>query len=94
MAFSAKSSVADIQALADKITMAASDVETSLTQLRASVARDNEFQGTAAINYDEFLAAWHSHQTQMIQSMRDASSMLTAYAQRLDEIDDGAFNTR
>lgn len=92
MAFTATSSVSEITALVSKVNGAAVNTETALNQVRTSVSRANEFTGTAADNYDQFLAEWSHHQALMIESMRNAAQLLASYAERLSEIDDGAFS--
>lgn len=92
MSINAKMTVADISALADRVLSNAHTLEGTSNSVRQSVTRADEFQGTAANNYDAFLEEWSVHQAKMIEAMHGAANLLKTFAQRLDEIDDGAFN--
>lgn len=92
MALTAKMTVADIAALAEKVLTNAHTLESTSNTVRQTVARSDEFQGTAANNYDSFLEEWGAHQAKMIEAMHGAANLLRTYSERLSEIDDGAFN--
>ena len=73
----------DIATLATTIKTKASDLQSQLDTLRTSVTRADEFTGTAANNYDEFLGQWSTHQAQMVASMNSAADLLQQLVRRL-----------
>lgn len=80
MAIGTNIPVEDLQALVHRIQSEASNLEGQLNALRTAVTRDQNFSGSAATKYDEFLTKWDANQKSMLEDIRSAGQILGSLA--------------
>lgn len=84
----------DIRRLGQDVSTKAGELRAMSDSIRTQVTRAEEFQGTSADNYDQFLAEWAAHQAKMIEAMEQASQLLLRLADNTEALDQGAFSAR
>ena len=88
MALNATMRVAEIEALAGTIDSQRSALESQLNQLASQCARADQFTGSAAEQYDGWMAKWRTSQDGMLQAMHEAGQLLHRYTNALSELED------
>lgn len=79
--------VEGIELLATRVRHEHSELQARLTSLRTSCQRDENFTGTAADAYDNFLYHWDASQKQLLESLDGAATILMRLAELVRESD-------
>ncbi|WP_431606708.1 WXG100 family type VII secretion target [Mycolicibacterium neoaurum] len=79
-----------VEELAARVQREAGSLEASLNSLRSACQREENFTGSAAQRYDEFLTQWDQNQQALLQSIRGAGDILSRLASVVRENNDAA----
>lgn len=80
--------VEELEKLANDIASQAKQIEGTLNAAHKSMTRDPSFTGSAANNYDSYLAKWSKDQADLLLNMRAAGTVLENLARITRENND------